>query len=157
MTAEQPCTSTEARQFDFWVGVWDLTWPAEQIGGEPGDTSEGTNRIDKLFGQCAIEENFSTADGGFLGRSLSVYDTQLGIWRQTWVDSTGGYLLVTGEFGGGRMELRTEPLAREDETVIQRMVFRDIEHDSMKWDWQGSRDGGGTWNDLWNISYQRRS
>lgn len=157
MTHEQPCTSSEARQFDFWVGVWDLSWPAEQIGGEPGEKATGTNRIDKLFDQCAIEESFSTADGTFLGRSLSVYDTQKTMWRQTWVDNTGGYLLVSGAFDGNQMELRTVPTDREGETIVQRMVFRDIADDSLKWDWQGSRDGGNTWNDHWTINYQRRS
>ena len=33
----KPCESLEARQFDFWLGEWDLTWPAEQTGGGAGE------------------------------------------------------------------------------------------------------------------------
>jgi hypothetical protein len=151
-----PCTSPEARQFDFWLGEWDLTWPAEQAGGVPGETMAGFNRITRLFDDCVIEENFTTDDASFRGHSVSVYDEKSGAWRQTWVDSAGGYLAFTGSFDGETMELRTQASERDGETVVQRMVFSDIGEDSLEWSWQGSRDGGDTWNDLWNISYRRR-
>ena len=154
-TQGPPCSSSEARQFDFWLGEWRLSWPAEQTGGDAGQTGHGTNRIERLFGDCVFEENFATDDGRFSGRSLSVYDEAAGLWRQTWVDSSGGYLAFTGRFDGETMELRTEPVDREGEVVVNRMVFQDISTDSLLWRWQGSRDSGETWNDLWTISYQR--
>ncbi len=150
-----PCSSTQARQFDFWLGEWDLTWPAGQTGGAEGETGSGTNRIERLFGDCVIEESFSTSDGKFQGRSLSVYDDKAGLWRQTWVDSSGGYLALTGGMAGDVMELRTALEQREAETVVSRMIFTDITADSLTWHWQGSRDGGETWNELWTISYRR--
>lgn len=153
----KPCSSPEARQFDFWLGKWDLSWPAEQSGGEAGRRHTGTNNITKMFGDCVIEENFATDDGRLLGHSVSVYDEKAAMWRQTWVDSSGAYLWFTGSFNGEVMELRTEPVQRDDETVVQRMIFTDITGDSLEWTWQGSRDGGETWNDLWNVSYRRRS
>lgn len=152
-----PCTSAEARQFDFWLGKWDLSWPAEQTGGENGDKGTGTNRLERLFGDCVIEENFSTSDGKFMGRSLSVYDEKEGLWRQTWVDSSGGYLVFTGGMNHGEMELRTASVERDGETVVSRMVFTDIAANSLTWHWQGSRDGGETWKELWTISYVRSS
>ena len=151
-----PCATPEARQFEFWLGEWDLTWPAEQTGGEPGELAEGTNRITPLFGDCVIEENFATGDRSFLGHSVSVFDEKAQIWRQTWVDNAGGYLTFTGRFDGETMELRTEPTQRDGETVIQRMVFAEMTPDTLEWAWQGTRDGGVTWSDLWNISYRRR-
>lgn len=151
-----PCTSPQARQFDFWLGDWDLRWAAEQSGGEPEATMTGFNRITRLFDDCVIEENFTTDDASFRGHSVSVYDEKSGIWRQTWVDSAGGYIALTGSFDGETMELRTEPALRDGETVVQRMIFAEITIDSLEWVWQGSRDGGTTWNDLWNISYRRR-
>lgn len=151
----RPCISPEARQFDFWLGEWDLSWPAEQTGGESGEKGTGTNRLERLFGDCVIEESFSTSDGKFQGRSLSVYDETAALWRQTWVDSSGGYLVFTGGMNGQDMELRTAPVDREGETVVSRMVFTDIAVNSLTWHWQGSRDGGETWNELWTISYQR--
>jgi len=151
----EPCTSPEARQLDFWLGDWALSWPAEQFGGEGGERGTGRNRITKLFGDCVIEENFTTDDGSFRGHSVSVYDGSAGCWRQTWVDSSGGYLVFTGTFHDGIMELRTGPTERDGEVLVQRMVFTDITPSSVEWAWQGSRDGGSSWNDLWNISYRR--
>jgi len=72
------------------------------------------------------------------------------------VDNQGGYLLFTGEFNDGQMELRTEPSEREGKTFISRMVFRNITKNSLDWDWQRSEDGGKTWQDLWNIHYERK-
>lgn len=153
----KPCSSPEARQFDFWLGEWDLSWPAEQSGGTEGETGRGANHISRMFGDCVIEENFTTADERFRGHSVSVYDEKAGLWRQTWVDSSGGYLVFTGSFDGETMTLRTDPVERGDEVVVQRMVFSEIRDDSLEWAWQGSRDGGKTWNDLWNISYRRHA
>lgn len=150
-----PCSRPEARQFDFWLGEWDLTWPAEQSGGTEGEIATGVNRISRLFDDCVIEENFATDDGRFRGHSVSVYDERAGRWRQTWVDSSGGYLVFTGSFEAGRMTLSTEPAGRDGEILVQRMVFSEIGEGSLEWVWQGSRDGGETWNDLWNISYRR--
>ncbi len=152
-----PCSSPQARQFDFWLGEWDLTWPAEQTGGEAGEVGRGKNTITRRFGDCVIEENFAFADDTFLGHSVSVYDAQADMWRQTWVDNMGGYLLFAGNYDGKTMELRTPTVERDGEQIVQRMVFSSIQRDSLRWDWQGSRDGGETWNDLWNITYQRRS
>ena len=152
----QPCSRPEARQFDFWLGEWDLSWPAEQTGGAKGEIATGTNRITKLFGECVIEENFSTSDGAFLGHSASVFDVRTEQWRQTWVDNMGGYLVFTGGYADHAMELRTEPAERDGQTFIQRMVFSDIAPDSLRWNWQNSTDAGHTWHDVWTITYRRR-
>lgn len=151
-----PCSSPEASQFDFWIGEWDLSWPAEQTGGEAGETGTGTNRIEHRLGGCVVEESFATTDGKFLGHSVSVYDTNAGVWKQTWVDNTGGYLLFEGGIRGGQMELRTAVVEQDSERIVQRMVFTEVAESSIVWRWQGSRDDGESWNDLWTITYRRR-
>lgn len=150
-----PCSEPERRGFDFWVGEWELSWPAEQMGGAPGDRGAGINRIERVLDGCVIEENFSTNDGSFRGHSVSVFDGAAGIWRQTWVDSSAGYIVLTGQFVDEKMILSTDPRERDGDVVMNRMVFRDITPVSLIWDWQGSRDGGATWIDLWNIKYSR--
>ena len=119
--------------------------------------ARGTNRIEKLFGRCAIEENFATDDGRLLGRSLSVFDPSRGLWQQTWVDSIGSYLLFAGAFDGTVMELRSSTVVRDGKPTINRMVFHDIAADSLRWDWQRSDDGARSWRDLWTIRYERRA
>lgn len=150
-----PCSQPGHAGFDFWLGEWDLTWPADQMGGLPGQVGAGTNRVERVLEGCVVEENFTVSDGSFRGRSVSVFDPVAGLWRQTWVDSSGGYIALRGRLEEGRMVLSTDPVERDGQMVVNRMVFRDMTTDSLKWDWQGSRDGGETWVDLWNIDYRR--
>ena len=61
----QPCSSDEARQFDFWLGEWDLTWPAEHAGGEAGTTLTGDNRITKVLRDVTIRAHFTHVHSSF--------------------------------------------------------------------------------------------
>lgn len=146
----QPCASEEARQLDFWLGEWELTWE----GGS------GTNEISRRFGDCVIEENFegNMPDGIFMGHSVSVWSAQLGQWHQTWVDNQGGYLTFTGGVGDdGVMRLYGPERERPDgRTVVTRMSWVDVEEDSFDWHWERSFDSGETWEMVWLIHYSRR-
>ena len=153
----RPCDTPEGHQLDFWLGEWELSWPAEQFGGKPGDQGHGTNTVTRILDDCIVQEAFHFPGGSFKGHSVSVYDARAKLWRQTWVDNQGGYLAFTGKFEDGKMELRTAPYERDGTTYVSRMVFRDITPDGLRWDWQRSKDGGKTWQDLWNIRYQRKA
>jgi hypothetical protein len=154
-STSNPCEALGASQFDFWLGEWDLSWPAEQTGGNQGEIGRGTNSITKMFSRCVVREDFNSQDAGLRGHSVSVYSGKKGMWQQTWVDDQGSYLLFSGEFKAGRMTLQTEPLLRGEKTLVNRMVFRNITPESLDWDWQTSADGGKAWKDLWNIHYAK--
>jgi hypothetical protein len=134
------------RQFDFWLGEWDLTW---------GDDSVATNRITALWDGKVIAENFADEVNGFYGKSHSAYNAQRGVWQQTWVDSNGTYLDFIGRFHNNKMELRKE-FERDGKPIILRMVWRDISAEAFEWDWQRSEDGGATWATQWQIHYRRK-
>src|SRR5262249_17794032 len=90
---QNPCALPEQRQLDFWVGEWDLTWP----GNNAGEVQHGTNSIHRVLDNCVVEENFSgEKDMRLRGRSVSIFDTRAGKWKQTWVDNEGGYLDFVG-------------------------------------------------------------
>lgn len=137
---DSPCSTPEARQLDFWLGEWELTWPAEQMGGAQGDLGRGRNSITRLFDDCVIEENFMTDDASYRGHSVSVYGVSAGVWRQTWVDSAGGYLWLTGGEVDGQMILSTEPVEKEAGVAVNRMVFAM----SRPTRWSGSGSGATT-------------
>ena len=141
-----PCSAPEFNQFDFWVGEWDLSWE----GGS------GVNRITRPLGNCVVQERFSGDMGGgrppFNGLSVSVYDPQAALWRQTWVDNNGGYLTFTGGLEGEDMVLYGG-----SEDARTRMIFTDITPDSLTWHWERSTDGGKTWESRWVIEYRRRA
>lgn len=146
-TAVRPCESPEFRQFDFWLGEWDLTWK---------DGGRGTNIITAELGNCVIVENFTTLDTTpFVGRSLSTFSQETNQWRQTWVDNQGSYLDFIGGLVGDSMILSREA-RRNDSTFLQRMVFYHITPDSLDWSWERSDDQGTTWRPQWQIHYTRR-
>src|SRR5690349_14938400 len=84
-STQKPCSAPESSQFDFWVGDWIATW---------SDTLQGSNHIEKLFGNCTIHENFADPNSNFLGQSWSVYNGNSKKWQQTWVDNQGGYIAL---------------------------------------------------------------
>jgi hypothetical protein len=145
---DKPCSAPEYRQFDFWVGEWNLSW------GEGENAATGTNVITKGLNSCVIEENFSTSNKKFIGNSLSVYNPKLNRWRQTWVDNQGGYLDFEGGPVGDSMILSRE--AVEDTAFThQRMVWYNISKDTLDWNWEKSTDSGRTWKVFWHIDYTR--
>lgn len=146
------CRATEAAQFDFWVGDWELTWPA-QAGGS---TSRGTNNIRKIMEGCVIEEQFRDGTSPFQGMSVSTWNPQQKRWQQTWVDNAGSYLDFNGEFANGSMILSREAIDKEGKRFHQRMVWKNIKPDSLDWSWERSDDGGKTWKVVWPIHYERK-
>jgi hypothetical protein len=151
-TPPKPCSTEQAKQFDFWVGTWDLEWTNAK-----GEKENGTNIINKILGGCVIEENFSTGgENPYLGKSHSLFDEKSRIWKQTWVDSSGEYLDFVGEFKEGKMMLWREFTGNEGKKVKQRMIFSNIQKDSIQWNWESSQDDGKTWKTNWKIFYKRR-
>jgi hypothetical protein len=150
----QPCSEPQQKQFDFWIGEWELTWP----GNNPGETGHGTNTIKRIMDGCVVQENFSGGDSMHLrGTSVSVFDVSAGKWKQTWVDNEGGYLDFAGEFKNGQMILAREAMRPDGTNVIQRMVFKNISPNELDWSWEASKDGGKTWTVNWPIHYKRKS
>jgi len=147
-----PCATPEARQFDFWIGNWQLTW--KNPDGSPGN---GANRVESEMNGCVIHENFEGSGAqALIGKSYSVYSPRLKKWQQTWVDSSGGYLDLTGEFADGKMVLNREGILGNGKPGRQRMTFYNIAKDQFDWDWDTSEDGGKTWTTRWRIHYTRK-
>ena len=148
-----PCAAPEQKQFNFWVGEWDLTWP----GQKPGETGHGGNSIRRIMEGCVVEERFTGGEAMHLrGMSVSTFVTRARKWKQTWVDNEGGYLDFVGEFKDGQMILSREAVAPDGANILQRMVWKNISHKELDWSWESSKDGGKNWQVLWPIHYKRK-
>ena len=146
-TVTAACAAPEFRQFDFWVGEWDLTW---------GDSGRGENIVTIELDSCVIVENFTTLGVPlFVGRSVSTYSVPKARWHQTWVDNSGGYLDFAGGVVGDSM-IMSRTAVRGDSVFHQRMVWYNITPNSLDWNWERSMDDGSSWETLWNIHYVRR-
>lgn len=95
----QPCQEdARHRQFDFWLGDWNVT----AANGQGGST----NRITSTLDGCLVAENW-TAANGIRGRSINAYDRDLEQWHQTWVSSIpAGHLRMGGNLEADTMVLR---------------------------------------------------
>jgi hypothetical protein len=138
----------DGTELDFWLGDWDVRW---------GEEGRGTNRLSRILGGRVIREEFSGGgpNGHLEGLSLSVFDADRRIWRQTWVDDQGGYLELVGDRVDGDFAFR-RAAPEIGPQAEQRMVFRDVERDSFRWTWEASEDGGASWQVRWEIEYRRR-
>ena len=120
-----------------------------------GPAGFGRNNVQKLWGNCVVQENFSSEQSIPLhGMSLSAYIPQTGQWKQTWVDNQGGYLDFVGESKNGEMVLSRTAMVNGKE-IQQRMVWKNIRPMELDWSWEKSDDGGRTWQVIWPIHYTR--
>ena len=110
-SAQQParpsCTSAEYRQFDFWVGDWEVTDSA-------GTTVFGTNRVASEEGRCLVHENWVGSRGG-TGQSLNFFDPLKQQWEQVWVGSDGLVVQISGGLRGASMVLEGEAMGQGGE------------------------------------------
>ena len=121
------CSAAEHRQFDFWVGEWDVmtnpeTRPSNAPAPQPG-RKPASNVIEKAHKGCVIVENWD--DGvGQTGQSFNIYDRVRKQWHQTWVDSNGGLHEYWGELKDGNMVFRGEvPLPRASSFAARRATM----------------------------------
>ncbi len=145
--APKPCATPEHRQFDFWLGDWDVTNPAGKVAGH--------NRITLILGGCALREEWTGASGTS-GTSLNVFDADARKWRQTWVDDGGSVLLLTGEFRDGKMVLEGESPAGKGKTARQRITWTPASDGRVRQLWDSSADGGKTWKVEFDGMYAKK-
>jgi hypothetical protein len=135
------------RQFDFWLGEWEVH---DADGG-----FAGRNRIEPLFGGRAIAEHWEGASG-LRGVSHSVYVERRGQWHQTWVDSSGALLLLDGGLRDDAMVLEGTTPADGGGELRHRISWAVTENpDRVRQHWEVSRDAGATWETAFDGRYAR--
>lgn len=140
-----PCIAAENRQFDFWIGDWDVTNP----DGKPA----GTNLIKPELNGCVLHE-FWKGRGGFVGESFNTYDARRKVWHQTWVDGTGTLLMMDGKFEGGSMTLSDRDMpGKPDQNAINEISWTPNADGSVRQHWRVSADGGKTWKTSFDGKY----
>ena len=142
-----PCTADEYRQFDFWVGEWSVAQADGSIAGE--------NSIQPILNGCVLLERWQ-GNSGFVGNSFNAWDAAEGVWRQTWVDGSGGRLDLTGGLDGDDMVLSGERPGREGGIVKHEIRWTPQEDGTVKQHWRASKDDGDTWGDLFVGTYTRK-
>ncbi|HXG66643.1 MAG TPA: hypothetical protein VNO70_16200 [Blastocatellia bacterium] len=142
-----PCKSLpQYKQFDFWVGEWDVTAQGQKVGA---------SSIQRIVDDCIIYENYS--QGGYSGKSFNFFDAHLGKWRQTWVDSAGNMSEFIGEYRDGAMRYEGESHRQNGSKVLRKMIIYNLGPDRVRHYSEASTDGGKTWKVFYDFIYVRRA
>ena len=145
----RPCTaSPEFRQFDFWIGEWDVV-------SNGSNQPAGKSSVQLLLGDCVIFENWTGALG-VNGKSFNIYNTAEKKWRQTWVDDRSTFTEYTGEFKDDRLEYLAESVGANNQIQKLRMTFFKQSADRVRQLGEVSTDGGKTWSTQYDLIYNRR-
>ena len=150
MVEARPCENLPIyRQFDFWVGDWDVFTPA----GEKA----GTNNIQKAAGGCMLLENWTSANGIYSGKSINFYDASKKKWVQVWADSSGEVIPTEGEFRNGAMRLAGELIDRHGKKSLYRGTWTPLDDGRVRQFLEESKDGGKSWSVWFDGTYTRQA
>ena len=148
-SAAAVCSSEKYRQFDFWIGDWDVS---------SNGKAAGTNSIRAIHKGCALQENWQgSGEGGISGSSFNIYDRANDKWHQTWVDAGGILLELNGGFFDGKMVLSGERPSRDGSgTSLHRISWTPLEDGVVRQLWEVSKDSGRSWSVLFDGLYEKQ-
>ena len=146
VAAAVACESSEHRQFDFWLGEWNVHAPNGQLAG--------ANSIKTEYGGCVLHERYTTSRG-FSGESLNVYDSARKVWHQTWVDNSGTLLLIEGGMRGESMVLEGETTGADGQVTKHRITYTPNGKGGLRQHWESS-GADGKWTTTFDGAYSRK-
>ena len=147
MRSVYPCRyAPEFRQFDFWIGDWDV----KNTQGQPA----GKSKIEIMLGDCIIYENWTSAlPNIYSGKSFNLYNTVTKKWMQTWVDDKGSVLeFIDGEYKDNKLTFVTKP---DPKNQITRLTFHNLNPDLVRQHFEVTSDNGKTWTTTTDLFYNR--
>ena len=141
------CDSAEHRQFDFWLGDWDVYRT---------DTNQlvAHSLIEKLYAGCAVRENWLPV-GGTGGGSLNSWRPAEKRWRQTWTGSGNNWNEYAGGIEGGVMVLTGKSVSAAGAVTPVRMTYEAKADGSVVQTGYQSADGGKGWSLTYQYAYRR--
>ena len=137
---QNPCVDEQHRQFDFWVGKWDVYGPKGSLAGH--------SLIEKVYNGCGVRENWMPLNDQ-TGGSLNIYVPEEKRWEQYWIDSGGSRAIFTGGWNGKAMVIQGKwagPLVR--------MTYSKNADGSVRQFGEQSTDEGKTWATSFDLTYR---
>lgn len=140
------CPGPEHRQFDFWIGDWNVTVQGNQAG---------TNDVTLEENGCILHEHWIGSRGS-TGQSFNFYDRSIGKWQQFWVDNQGNYLHLTGSYADNRLVLIGTAPGPDGKPQQQRLTFFRNDDGSVRQLWEASADRGRSWQVVFDGLYRKK-
>ena len=151
-----PCTGPQYKEFDFWLGDWEVRSATGQLLGR--------NRISKRHGGCVVLEEWESANGGS-GSSFNIYDQPTKQWHQFWVDASGLNWLSSDKEGnpvtlrGGLRDGAMVMMSHPDTLPaigMNRATWRPTADGGVRQTFESSSDGGKTWTMSFDGYYKKK-
>jgi tetratricopeptide (TPR) repeat protein len=147
----RPCGAAEYRQFDFWLGEWEVFTSAGQ--------KIGTNSITSMNDGCVVYESWRDASGG-TGNSFNFYESTTKRWHQFWVSANGNAspisaaadgtpMPMSGGLTGGAMRLQSVAGVKP----LNRWTWSKVEGGKVRQHAEQSNDEGKTWTTVFDGLY----
>lgn len=140
-------SATPIRQFDFWIGSWDVY--------NPQGVKVGTNVITLRQNGYIVHESWTNAQGN-TGESINFYDPAREKWRQVWVDAGGGVVEYEGGFEEGAMRMTGKNVDGRGKEQLSRVAFTPMPDGRVRQFIEHSDDGGATWTVYFDGYYQKQ-
>lgn len=156
------CSAPVHRQFDFWLGEWDVVPnPGTAQPSPPSTTGQpqkpASNVITLIDGGCVVLESWTAS--GQTGHSFNIYDRTRQQWHQTWVDNSGGLHEYWGSLVGGNMmfsgQVPLGPAAKFAGRRTIRLTFFPLGPDKVR-QFSEALNVDGTWSVNYDLIYTRR-
>lgn len=145
-----PCsTDTMYRQFDFWIGDWN-------VFGAKGKAGE--SHIERILDSCIILENWTSSRANYTGKSFNTYNATTKQWQQTWVDNSGGSTeYLRGHAEKDKMIFYADKNAGTDgKNFLRRLTFFYLDKNKVRQFGERSDDDGKTWTVEYDLEYRRK-
>lgn len=143
--SDTPCSKDVYRQFDFWIGKWEVKSPVGKIVGR--------NEVTRELDGCLLVEHWKSAGSKSLGSSFNYYDIRDQLWHQLYLDNSGdagAFPAMSGHFHDGKMVLLTDAEVKP----LDRWTWYQISPGKVRQMAERSEDGGKTWSIFWDSTYE---
>lgn len=145
-----PCEhDARFREFDFWIGEWDVHVASGQLAG--------SNTISREQRGCYLSEKWISASGGG-GDSINYVDKTTDEWVQVWNDASGGQINIRGGLtDDGMLLVGTLHDVASDTTKPFRGLWTPLPDGRVRQFFEQSDDGGKTWVPWFEGFYTRKA
>ena len=142
------CDSAEHRQFDFWLGRWDV---------HRSDTGQrvASSLIEKLYRGCAVRENWCPLNGFGAGGSLNSYRPEAKLWRQVYTGAANGWAEYAGGMDGDSMVITGTQFMPKGSRARVRITYKKGADGSVLQIGEQSSDEGRTWQPAYHFTYRQ--
>jgi hypothetical protein len=145
--SESCSANPESRQFDFWLGDWNVTYPG--VAGNSNST------VSLSLDKCLVTETW-VGGKGHTGRNMFAYSADDKSWHGMFADNLGRVHVFEGKIGSGSAEFFGPGVGADGKTVLHRIRVIRINADRVEQSWEKSTDHGATWKMEFRGEYSRK-